>query len=75
MKDGVTGITIKNADGSVIDVDIVIPVIRGTIHVCHFIQDVELAATSNGVKTNININKAQVLLGHGSEDITRQTAL
>ena len=75
MKGDSTGITVKNAKENVIDVDIVIPTTRGAIYVCRFIRDAELAVTSTGVETRMNINKAHALLDHGSYDTTRQTAL
>ena len=75
MQGNATGITVKNAKDHIIDYDIVVPTDRGGIYACRFIRDAELAATSTGIKMRMNINKAHALLGHGSDDTTRQTAL
>ena len=75
VNDDATEITVKNAKENIINFDIVIPTARWAIYACRFIRDAELAATSTGIETRMNINKAHTLLGHGSEDTTRQTAL
>ena len=75
VKGNATGITVKNTNESVIDLDIVILTAREAIYVCRFIQGAGLAATSTGVEMKMDINKVYALLGHGSEDMTRQMTL
>ena len=68
-----TGITIKNRNGDVIDFDIVVPTSRGILYAYCFIRDAEIAPSSTRAEIKININKAHTLMSHGSNAIIWQT--
>ena len=69
-----TGILLTNGNGGEIKFNIVVSMAHGAIFACHFVQNVEVSATSTDVGAKMSIFKAHGLLGHGNEEPKRATA-
>ena len=68
-------IRIENRKGGVINFDIVVPMAKGAVYACKFVQDTELASACMDTGTQMNVNTAHCLLGHRNEDSVRKTEM